>query len=600
MSKIYPFRAMYFNPDVTPDFSEIIASPEFRADCIDEINDAKSFSEYNICNLLEPLYFPNSIAETLKNSKKRKRKQKSTRFVNDILKNKQYDEHFRNIAKKFAGWLETGKILRDEKPGIYLYERDLWDERSKTMRIKRSILSLLSIEDPEQGDVKLLYTPDKEAVEQAYRLIKITFSQFSPVIIGYSDPKNSVQTLLKQVIDEQPNIFAYDREGFFHSIRVIHDEGIIDALQKILNDFKFGIIDGAQNYIAAYQFMQDMKRLEHTGSGTETVSNVFVNLVSLDNDEYTDFESVTKVLSVNDVKKIKLRDAYKQTIFRLKESATQTFFRRSTHTDTEGLSTKKLGVTKSEMKEKIEFEENETVDGENTLETVINPFSLNYIKTWASEYFAVDEVDWYLDFETVESEQNALKYTSNTKQAVLFMPTERKLLRLKITDDESLKKLLSTKKISTSDKLDINLFWHNFLKKLYSGFDDDKYSMNIWNIDNLRKFLTSIKNSESALIETSEVNDDNDAEDIAEIENHTNTLKKSPNHLMTRVDINENLQNTGIFMVFKRPEVAEVLSLFTDVNINMRQIYRLQNVLSVGLISYRLDLSEDEDITDDE
>ncbi|MCK5346629.1 MAG: DUF1015 family protein, partial [Candidatus Heimdallarchaeota archaeon] len=268
MSKIHPFRAMFFNPDVTPDFSEIIAAPEFRADCIDEINEAKAFSEYNICNLLQPLYFANSTNKTTKFSKKRKRDQKTTQFLKEKLKNQQYDEHFRNIAKKFAGWLETGKILRDEKPGIYLYERDLWDERTKTMRTKRSILSLLSIEDPEKGDVKLLYTPDKEAIEQAYRLIKITFSQFSPVIIGYSDPKNSVQTLLKQVIDEQPNIYAYDREGFFHSIRVIHNEGIIDALQKILNDFTFGIIDGAQNYIAAYQFMQDMKRLEHTGAGT--------------------------------------------------------------------------------------------------------------------------------------------------------------------------------------------------------------------------------------------------------------------------------------------------------------------------------------------
>ena len=94
----------------------------------------------------------------------------------------------------------------------------------------------------------------------------------------------------------------YDKEGFFHSIRAIHDEGIIDALQKVFNDFTFGIIDGAHSYMAAYKFMQEMKRIEHTGSGTETVGNVFVNLIALDNDDYTDFESASKVLTIDDAK----------------------------------------------------------------------------------------------------------------------------------------------------------------------------------------------------------------------------------------------------------------------------------------------------------
>ncbi len=599
MSKIYPFRAMYFNPDVTPDFSEIISSPEFRADCINEIQDCMSISEYNICNLLEPLYFANIESKPQKYRKKRKREQKSTKFLIDNMKNKQYDEHFRNIAKKFAGWLETGKILRDETPAIYLYERDFWDERCKIMRKKRSILSLLSLENPEQGSIKSLYSPDKDAVEQAYRLMKITFSQFSPVIIGYSDPKNSVQTLLKQVIDEQPNIFAYDKDGFFHSIRVIHNEGIIDALQKIFNDFTLGIIDGAQNYVAAYQFMEEMKRLEHTGSGTETVGNVFVNLIALDNDEYTNFESVTKVLSKNDAKNFRLRDVSKQTILRLKESATQTLFRRNIHSDITTQSTKKNRETKSEINEKTELEDYEITDFEDSLEGVINPLALNYLQTWAREYFIVEEVDWELDFETVEREQKSLEFSVDSKQALLFIPSERKLLRLKITHDETLKKLLTSKKISTSDKLDINLFWRNLLKKIYVGFDDDKHSMNIWNINNLHDFLGNKKNSESVIIEKSKLNGDIDDEDYSESEITSKNLKNTPNHLLTRDEITENLQNTGIFMIFKNPEVAEVLSLFSEDSFNMRQIYRLQNVLSVGLISYRLDLSETDDNDED-
>ncbi|MCD4656978.1 MAG: DUF1015 domain-containing protein [Planctomycetes bacterium] len=599
MSKIYPFRAMYFNPDVTPDFSEIISSPEFRADCINEIQDCMSISEYNICNLLEPLYFANIESKPQKYRKKRKREQKSTKFLIDNMKNKQYDEHFRNIAKKFAGWLETGKILRDETPAIYLYERDFWDERCKIMRKKRSILSLLSLENPEQGSIKSLYSPDKDAVEQAYRLMKITFSQFSPVIIGYSDPKNSVQTLLKQVIDEQPNIFAYDKDGFFHSIRVIHNEGIIDALQKIFNDFTLGIIDGAQNYVAAYQFMEEMKRLEHTGSGTETVGNVFVNLIALDNDEYTNFESVTKVLSKNDAKNFRLRDVSKQTILRLKESATQTLFRRNIHSDITTQSTKKNRETKSEINEKTELEDYEITDFEDSLEGVINPLALNYLQTWAREYFIVEEVDWELDFETVEREQKSLEFSVDSKQALLFIPSEGKLLRLKITHDETLKKLLTSKKISTSDKLDINLFWRNLLKKIYVGFDDDKHSMNIWNINNLHDFLGNKKNSESVIIEKSKLNGDIDDEDYSESEITSKNLKNTPNHLLTRDEITENLQNTGIFMIFKNPEVAEVLSLFSEDSFNMRQIYRLQNVLSVGLISYRLDLSETDDNDED-
>ena len=587
MSKIFPFRAMYFNPDYVKDYARIVAPPEFHADSIDEIYRLKNENEFNIYNMLEPLYlgkFPQPASNSKKNIGEKTRK-----FQLDKMRSIDFDEHFSEIAKKYAGWLETGKIFRDEKPGFYVYERDFWDAKAKTMRRKRSLLALMSLEDPEEGTIKFGYKPDEEEIEQAFRLMKITFSQFSPVIMGYSDPKNSVETLLKQVDNTRPPIFTFDEEGFFHSLHFIHDEGIIDALQKIFNDFSFGIIEGAHTYIAAYKFMQEMKRLENLGSGTETVYNVFVNMIALDNDEYTEIKPAVKVLTREDAQKFKKRDLSKQTILRFSSAATQRFLRKNVQTDAD----EKTADAKDRPvdPDNIDAEDEIVVDASS--ESSKSVFSPSFIAS-SCETLGIEHqtFDWQGDLDTVRKVQTDLNHDNFVKQAVMFLPTENKYIILKINNEDTLRSILPGRRNLKTDKLDINVFWRSFLSRLFIGFDDDKHSMNLWSIDQL-----------STLIENAENNWETNTKlesnvEFAAIDNQN--LRTQPSYLLSSKDINENLKSSGMFMIFKKPDAKEFSTLLLEGVKNSRQVYRLLNVPYIGLISYRMDMSEDELEDDDE
>ncbi len=106
MSKIHPFRAIFFNPDVVKDFSTAISPLEYRVSAVDELHNITSNNEYNIAQIIEPMIWQPPQIEDIKKLVKDNEDKKAVDDKLAEIKQQDIDRYNRQHAKKFSEWLE--------------------------------------------------------------------------------------------------------------------------------------------------------------------------------------------------------------------------------------------------------------------------------------------------------------------------------------------------------------------------------------------------------------------------------------------------------------------------------------------------------------
>ncbi len=533
MSKIAPFRAIYFNPETVKDYSFAISPLEYRVRSQAQLSEIAKRNQFNIARIIEPMFWQAPSEQEIQKLIEKSKEQKNVEEKLAELKQNAINEFNSKHAQEFSAWLELGKLYRDELPGMYIYSREYFCETENELKMQVGIVALLELDSPDASKpAKLIYKPPDELVEQAYYRRKYTFAQFSPCIVGFSDPKNSVKTTLKPYLQQPPNLIAFDEDGFAHIIRAIHDEGVIDALQKIFNDFQLGIIEGAHHYLAAIKFRDEMKRLEHFGSGTETIHNVLAYLLPLDGETKVEFEIINKAIFADAAESLKTKEPPNIAKLR-KEAEKQT-------ADTQAA---------------IEISEDEKEFLALTFDEV-SPLSVAYLKAWFREYFEVEELAWKDEpAELLETLENKLNVESE-RAVALLLPQKKTAFILKLQDERSVKALLGARKAQIYGFCDITVFWRSFLRKLFIGFDDDRDSIHFWDREELVQKLTATRTSQQ----------------------------------------NSKTPNIGLAMLFKQPSAKTALKFFEVEGTLSEQLFRIKYPPVCGLVSFRLALEDMEEV----
>ena len=180
------------------------------------------------------------------------------------------EDRYARAARRMAEWRETGILVRDERPGLYLVEEryHVRDARGRDVeRRRRGLVALVRIEAPEAQVIlpheRTLAAPR----DDRFRLMAAVNAHLSPVFLLAPDKDGSLASLLDEAAAGETLADFTQAPGAFHRLARVDAASIVARLRDALADRPLLIADGHHRYETARAY-RDRRREEVGGSGT--------------------------------------------------------------------------------------------------------------------------------------------------------------------------------------------------------------------------------------------------------------------------------------------------------------------------------------------
>lgn len=246
MATIKEFRAMMYDGETVGDISSVIA-PHCHAEEQELIGKIYSRHPFNIMRLEHP--------------------------EDDGSTNK-----YAKAAETLKKWLETGIVIIDDLPSIYIYEQEF--ENDGQLLKTKGLVCKVKIEDgvlaPHEEKNISSYSEYKS---DRYNLMSATNSTFSSVLSMYKDEKGEIAEKLET--KGEPVLEFTDGYDVTHRVWTISAEDKIDEIKQAFADKTFVIADGHIRYETAVNYYKKMKDTVVEYTGEEEFNYVMMTLIPI-------------------------------------------------------------------------------------------------------------------------------------------------------------------------------------------------------------------------------------------------------------------------------------------------------------------------------
>ena len=184
----------------------------------------------------------------------------------------------------FQQWLETGVLVKQEKPAYYYLEQTYRMEGVE--RTRKGLVCMGRVEDYNAEVVfpheQTLKGPKKDRLE-LFRAAKAAFGQ---VFLLYND-KNKVVDGLMAATKKEPQVEFCDDEGVEHKLYVIDDTHTIESVTKAMKDKQLFIADGHHRYETALAYKKEMNEKCVDADENSAFNYCMMTLVNMDDEGMT-------------------------------------------------------------------------------------------------------------------------------------------------------------------------------------------------------------------------------------------------------------------------------------------------------------------------
>ncbi|MHA1960783.1 MAG: DUF1015 domain-containing protein [Candidatus Thorarchaeota archaeon] len=240
MVRVIPFKAYRYDESKVGDLSKTVAPPYdiIKGKKVDEL---QSLSEYNISWII-----------------------KNKPSDGDTESNNQYTR----ARDHLDNWVEDGVLKRDEKDAFYVYGQD-FQVHGRTM-FRFGFVGLIELEEfasqssqasPFAGVLQHEETLPKD-IQDRLSLCKASMTQFGQIFVIYPDHAGTIDSVLKEKMDEDPVADITDSEGIRHRVWKIDDESETAKITELMKDKYIIIADGHHRYKTAIALSKDNPKLE--------------------------------------------------------------------------------------------------------------------------------------------------------------------------------------------------------------------------------------------------------------------------------------------------------------------------------------------------
>lgn len=213
--ELAPFRGIRYAPDRVSDIANV-TSPPYDVIGTGGLGHLLSADPHNIVRLILPGRAPDASAQA---------------------------------ASRLREWLADGTLIRDDSPGLYVYEQstDSWRQRGLIALVKLG-RGVLPHEDVMPGPVA-----------GRRELMAATSANLEPIFLVYDGPVD-----VCDAADGAPLVSAVTEDGVTHRLWSITDPAVVAGITGHLAGRRALIADGHHRY-AAYLELRD--RMRHAGLG---------------------------------------------------------------------------------------------------------------------------------------------------------------------------------------------------------------------------------------------------------------------------------------------------------------------------------------------
>jgi uncharacterized protein (DUF1015 family) len=190
------------------------------------------------------------------------------------------DNRYTRSAKTFQQWQEEGVLVRDAKPGFYIYSQEYEFEGESFCRT--GFFARVKTEAFSQGNILPHEFTLAKAKTDRTHLLNACHANFSPIFGLYSDPEGNIDTLLKKEDHLEP-LSVIDDGSVVHRLWRLTNATLCQEISNRIRDKKIYIADGHHRYETALAFT------EANQGKVKDCSHVMMFLTNMDSDSMSIF-----------------------------------------------------------------------------------------------------------------------------------------------------------------------------------------------------------------------------------------------------------------------------------------------------------------------
>ncbi|HDP23907.1 MAG TPA: DUF1015 domain-containing protein [Deltaproteobacteria bacterium] len=195
-------------------------------------------------------------------------------FTKDTKENNRYTRA-RNFYRQ---WINAAVLIQDELPALYYHEHTY--PFSDRVHARRGFIASVRLDNDEKKTIRPHeYTQQGPKIDRL-RLMSETRTNFSSVFGVYSDPKKTLEQIIRQNISDPLVEFSAAQES--HRIWKIEEQGLIDKVGRMMQQKKILIADGHHRYETAKIYRDRMRAATGKKDGNQSFDYIQMYLVNMD------------------------------------------------------------------------------------------------------------------------------------------------------------------------------------------------------------------------------------------------------------------------------------------------------------------------------
>jgi uncharacterized protein (DUF1015 family) len=258
MAQIYPFRGTLYDPQTVGDVKDVVAPPY---DIIDAAGQQALHNRqpHNVIRLELGL---DQAGDTPTNNR------------------------YTRAAATLASWIQSGALKRDAQPAIYYHTIEYMppgsDHRGPTKTLK-GFLATVKLEEFGSGAIYPHENTRAAAKTDRLNLLEACRANFSPIWSLYSDPHNTILSLLEQAAKAtHPRIEFRDDAGFQQRLWAITDRQVLNQVVTAMQSKPLFIADGHHRYETALNYQRLRRQQAGSLQGIQPYDSVLMLFAPLE------------------------------------------------------------------------------------------------------------------------------------------------------------------------------------------------------------------------------------------------------------------------------------------------------------------------------
>jgi uncharacterized protein (DUF1015 family) len=230
MAEIQPFKTVHYNENLSAELGRLITPPY---DIISP-EEQEGFYQAHPSNIIR-LVLGKQVADDSETNNRYTR-------AGTVLKQ----------------WLQEGTLVRDDKPGILIYEMEFDQPEGGRVRLD-GIVCLVKVDEYGKGRVLPHEKTYKGPKQDQLNLMRACGANITPIHGLFSDDRETVHEICQGFMQGRPDQETVDADGTVHRTWTIYDEAAVSAVAKALAEESIFIADGHHRYETAMAYRNEIR-----------------------------------------------------------------------------------------------------------------------------------------------------------------------------------------------------------------------------------------------------------------------------------------------------------------------------------------------------